>query len=255
MPSSNQYKLLRNGGVRAGDALSPRSAGRSGRYVASVDVPTPNFEELGHRPFSEPDLLALAQLLQDPAWPRGAMNIYSLEGFLVALLVMPLGLRTRVWMPSIWNEPDCKTPLALQVRTTYDEFLELLFGFMRRLDAGFQESPTRFELVLGSTDLRLSRSSEVRAKDWVHGFGQALALCPHISLQLDTAARTALHAIASHAIDSGSPSKANGETRISIQQAVWVLARARTSRGPLGGFPAAVKLPKRSGAVSGSVLP
>lgn len=255
MPSSDRYKLLRNGTVRASDAPnSPRNTGRSGRYVVSVDVPTPNPEDLGHRPFAEPDLLALTQLLQDPAWPRGAMNIYSLEGFLVALLVMPLGLRTRVWMPSVWNEPGWKTPLALQARDTYDEFLELLFGFMRRIDAGFAESPCRFELVQGSADIQLIRTAEVRAKDWVHGFGKALSLCPHINLMLHSTDRAALHAIASHAVDSVSASTTN-HRRMSIQQAVLVLAQARTSRGPLSAVPVIAKaVPRRSGALSGPVV-
>jgi hypothetical protein len=179
------------------------------------------------------------------------MNIYSLEGFLVALLVMPLGLRTRVWMPSIWNESGWKIPLALQVRETYDEFIELLFGFMRRIDSGFEESPPRFELVLGSADIRPSRTAGVRAKDWVHGFGQALSLCSHIDLMLHSINRAALHAIASHAVEPASAGTGNGETRVSIQQAVLVLAKARVSHGPLSAVPAVAKtLHRRTGAVA-----
>ncbi len=215
--------------------------GRSARYGKTDDLLAPQIEAIGHRSFTAHELDALARWLQQPGWPRGAMNIFALQGYLVALLVMPLGLRTGIWIPTIWNESGWKIPLALQAREKYDEFLELLIGFMRYINVGFQESPPRFELVQAPSDICRNRAAALRTQDWVHGFGQALAHCAHVNAFFDPTVRAALHAIATHATESDHANKTSSKTKISIQHAVLILAQARTSHGPLSGFPIETK--------------
>jgi yecA family protein len=161
------------------------------------------------------------------------MNIYTLEGYLTALLVMPLGLRPGIWVPTIWNENGWNIPLALQDREKYHEFMELLIGYMRSLNAGFSASPLRFETVLQSTGKWSSRHVSQSAEAWVEGFGKALHLCSHINHPLDANATAALHAIAAQAAESNRANRVNGKAGAIIRQAGLVLAQARTSHGPL----------------------
>ena len=62
-----------------------------GERVALV----PDIDECGQGPFTEDDLQALAQRLQDPRWTRGTRNIYGLEGLLTPGLAGPA--RAGLW--------------------------------------------------------------------------------------------------------------------------------------------------------------
>jgi yecA family protein len=219
------YRSIRTGGARALGASRSRSA-------KSTEIVAPQISTLGHRPFTKRELDALARCLQDSAWPVGSMNIYALEGYLTALLVMPLGLRTGIWMPAIWNENGWNIPFALQGREKYHEFVELLIGYMRSIDAGLTASPPKFDSVLESTTRWSSRAASLSAEDWVKGFGKALHLCSHLSLA-DEKVTAALHTIAAQASESTRASKTIEKISASIRQAVCVLAQTRVSHGPL----------------------
>jgi len=217
--------------IRAGTARL-RSSSRTSLSAKSNEMLAPQVLALGHRAFTKHELDSLARWLQDPIWPLGSMNIYTLEGFLTALLVMPLGLRTGIWMPAIWSENGWNIPLALQVREKYHEFMELLIGYMRSIDAGLQDTPPKFATVLESTSKWSSRPSSLSAQDWVQGFGKALHLCSHLNLS-DPNVTAALHAIAAQAEESNKINSTNGKAGAVIRRAVFVLAQARTSHGPL----------------------
>jgi yecA family protein len=229
------YRSIRTGGARS------LGASRSSRSAKSNEIVAPQIATLGHRPFTKRELDALARFLQESAWPVGSMNIYTLEGYLTALLVMPLGLRTGIWMPAIWNENGWNIPFALQDREKYHEFMELLIGYMRSIDAGLTASPPKFESVLSSTTRWSSRPASLSAEDWVKGFGKALHLCSHLNLS-DASVTAALHTIAAQANESIRVSKPIEKVNASIRQAVCVLAQARVSRGPLSELPVVTKI-------------
>ena len=88
-------------------------------------------------------------------------------------------------------------------------------------------------MTLGPVDIRQHYNAARRTQDWVHGFGQALRHCAHLTAVFDETVRTALHGIAAHAVGSSETNRTSGNTKFSIQQAVLVLAQSRTSRGPL----------------------
>ena len=216
------------------------SASRSSRSTKSTEILAPTIAALGHRPFAMQERDALAVWLQDSEWPLGSMNIYTLEGYLTALLVMPLGLRTGTWMPAIWSENGWNIPLALQAREKHTEFMELLVGYMRAIDTGFLASPPHFKSVLLSTGSWSNRHASLNAQDWVNGFGKALHLCSHLNLA-DANVNAALHAIAAQAAESNRANSTNGKANAIIRQAVLLLAQTRTSRGPLSD-PAVIKI-------------
>jgi yecA family protein len=215
-------------------------ATRSSRSAKSTEIVAPQVAPLGHRPFTKRELDSLARWLQDPVWPVGSMNIYTLEGYLTALLVMPLGLRTGIWMPPIWNENGWNIPLALQVREKHQEFMELLIGYMRSINTGLIASLPKFDTVLESTTRWSSRPVSTSVGDWVNGFGKALHLCSHLNLA-DPNVNAALHTIAAQANELNK-TKPIGKVSASIRQAVCVLAQVRTTHGPLSELPVVTKI-------------
>lgn len=234
MSISDSFRSIRSGSVRM--RTGNRGMGRSARYLATEDIPVPKLEEYGHRPFALPEREALSRWLEEPGWPRGTMNIYSLEGYLVAMLVFPLGLRASVWLPSIWNESaGWKIPLAIQAPERYGEFLELLIGFKRFMDVGLKASPPRFETVVAPST-RHDRPTALREQDWVRGFSTALNRCAHINVFNDTNVRAALYAIANHTIDSKRSNNRSNPAPMSIEHAVLLLAQARIARGTMDNF-------------------
>jgi hypothetical protein len=224
-----QIKLLRTGSVRSGAG----GAGRSARYKESESALVPDLEELGHGPFTEDDLKALAQRLQDPRWTRGTRNIYGLEGLLTALLVLPLGLRLGAWLPLIWNEGGWKVPAALQGVENSREFLDLTIGFMRFLDRGFCATPARYVSVVDTLASRYGVKPPHAQKAWAQGFGLAVSEVRYLDIPLDPAAQNSLLSIAMLAHPSSGPAVGRQTSRETLHQAVLSLVRHRTSRGAL----------------------
>jgi yecA family protein len=238
MPTSNQYKLLRHGGLRTGAARASRGMSRSGRYAVSADVLAPNIEEFGHRPFTEQDLQSLAQRLQDPQWPRETLNIYGLEGFLTALLVLPLGLRPGAWLPLIWKETGWKIPLVLQGADQFREFIESIVGFMRAIDSGLLATPLQFNSAVDTFAGSQRPKTHNAHQDWARGFGLAVSQSNFLKIPLDSMTHRTLYVIARHANPpSVAIQQCDRTSSSTLQQAVLLLAEGRTSRGPLGPLP------------------
>jgi len=236
MPDNDHYKLLRTGSVRVGAARSLRG-GRSGRYRESTHMLVPDIEAFGHQPFSTEHLRALAQRMQDCGSPRGALNIYGLEGLLTALLVLPLGLRPTVWLPLVWNESGWKIPVALQLPDRFCESLESMIGFMRMIDNGLRAAMPRFESTLDTLPADYRPKTLHALQDWAMGFGLAIKASSHLTVVPDSAVHRALYVIATHAKPATiSTHERRHGLSPALRQAVLTLANARTSRGPLGAL-------------------
>jgi yecA family protein len=238
MPNSTQYKLLRTGSVRGGTLQGPRG-GRSGRYGANTDILAPSIDEFGHQPFSQKHLLALSQRLQDPKWSRGSLNIFGLEGLLTALLVLPLGLRSGAWLPLVWNGSGWRIPLALQDGEQFSQFLESIAGYLRMIDRQLLAAPPHFESIVDTLPPRYRPKTAHALQDWARGFGLALSESNFSRVLPDSVTHRALYAIAMHAKPPAmSVHERSHASPSTWQQAVFTLAAARTSRGPLGALPA-----------------
>ncbi len=68
-----------------------RSALSKFRVTPDPALP-PDLRALGALPFTETQRDRLRNWLNEAGWPRGRMNFEMLEGYLVALLVWPVGL-------------------------------------------------------------------------------------------------------------------------------------------------------------------
>jgi yecA family protein len=197
----------------------------------------PKLSELGPQPFTAIERESLARLMREPAWPRGTLNIYGLEGYLTALLVWPVALQAGAWLPPIWNEQSWRVRPPIDTEDRYGEFLELVVGFLRTIDQGLLQSPRVFDHCLHvEADADLS----ARAHSWVEGFGRGLRQSAQARVSPDERTREAIGHIASLAEASRDTAQ---RAHIVLTEAVLALASTRASRGPLGALPKRVVVP------------
>lgn len=219
------------------DRLRSSTTRYSGREETPALLP-PKVSEIGHQTFASPEQESLARWLREPAWPRGTLNIYALEGYLTALLVWPVALQPGAWLPPIWNEEGWKVRPPIDTAPRYGEFLELVLGYLRKLDQGLLQTPSLFEpslhLPFNHDDLNL----EGRAQHWAQGFGRGIGQGVQARATLTPDARNAVRMIAAYATGEPCFSKAGmRHVNINLAHAVLTLADTRISRGPLGVLP------------------
>ena len=85
-------------------------------FHARADPPRllpPNPRDWGTLNFTPQDRAVLSALLADDGWPRATMDMAMLEGYLVALLVWPVGVQPGTWLPPIWGQKPCKDSKAI----------------------------------------------------------------------------------------------------------------------------------------------
>lgn len=229
-PADDATPLARRGATAAG-------AARTARHAVTVDVPTPNIEDFGHQPIDEQGVTRLAQELCSPAWPRGTMNIFTLEGLLTSLLVLPVALRPGVWLPLVWKETGWRLPVALQGGERFQGFMDLLVSLMRRIDDGLLGETPSFLTVLDKPALKQhTNSPQLPLADWINGFGIPIGLSENFKAKPDSVVNRTLFAIAMLGNPSAARIYQGHKPPPSLHEAVLTLASLRTSRGPLGAL-------------------
>ena len=201
----------------------------------------PKLSELGHQPFTAIERESLARMMREPAWPRGTLNIYGLEGYLTALLVWPVALHTGAWLPPIWNEQSWRVRPPIDTEDRYGEFLELVVGFLRTIDHGLLQSPRVFDHCL---HVKADADLKARAHSWAEGFGRGLRQSARARVPPDERTREAVGHIASLAALEPRSRDTAQRADIVLTEAVLALASTRGSRGPLGALPKPVVVPK-----------
>jgi yecA family protein len=232
MSTSDQYGFLRDGIW----SLGGRGANRRLRESASADLLTPDVVQMGHEPFTDQHMDELAQQLLDVRWPRGTLNICGLEGLLTALLVLPLGLRPATWLPLIWNESGWRVPPALQGVDAFYQFIEVIVGFMRRIDKGLLEVPPHLALTLSAPTAQAGPRLPNARQDWARGFCLAVSQSDNFKVRPDSIVYDALFAIAIHSNPSSASPRHGRRAPLPLEHAVLTLAATRATRGPLGGL-------------------
>lgn len=211
---------------------------RSNQHVETPTLLPPKLSEFGHQLFTSREQDSLAHWLREPTWPRDTLNIYALEGYLTALLVWPVALQPGAWLPPIWNEAGWRVRPPIDTVHRYEEFLELVVGFLRTIDQGLLQSPPVFEPSLRLTIGRDRPDVKTHGQHWAQGFGRGLRQGVQSRAAPTGDVREAVHAIAAYAAGQ-SPISRSGtlQADIVLTEAVLVLASTRSSRGPLGAFP------------------
>lgn len=221
------------------------SRSRSSGHLETPLLLPPKLSELGHQPFTSIEREALACLLSEPAWPRGTLNIYGLEGYLTALLVWPAALQPGAWLPPIWNAASWKVRPPIDTVDRYGEFLELVAGLLRAIDRGLLQTPPTFDHCLHLKAARDLPDLNARVQGWAEGFGRGLRQSAQARGSPDHGTREALRHIAAFAESKSCVTRGSAQRAgIVLTDAVLALSITRISRGPLGALPKHTVAPK-----------
>lgn len=212
------------------------------RFVMKALPPVllpPNLATLEVRPFTARDRQTLRTWLTEEGWPRGTMDLAMLEGYLVALLIWPVGITSGALLPPIWGETaGWRVPAKIAALEPFSTFVALVVGFLRDLDSRLGGSTTSLvpTLLADERGRRWPRSTGVT---WVHGFLQGLQQNVQGLQDRSPAARAAVTSIARYGSFEVAPTDARFAVVAKVlQEAIAVLTSERASRGPLGALKA-----------------
>ncbi len=209
----------------------------SAKAAPPVLLPPANLGGLETRPFTLEGHRTLSVWLAEAGWPRGTMDLPMLEGYLVALLVWPVGISSGAWLPPIWGEKSgWRVPAKIGAQETFDKFIELVVGLLRDLDSRLEDSPASVvpRLLPREPGHRQPRSTRV---SWAHGFLLALQQNTQGLRGRSDAARSAVTSIARLGSLEVAPTRASSSAVVAnITAAIVTLVSERRSRGPLGAL-------------------
>jgi yecA family protein len=199
------------------------------RQAEAATVLPPNLHTIGALPFTQKEQAALQQWLGEGGWPPGTLDIHALEGYLVALLVWPVGLPSGAWLPPIWGERGWKVPAKLAGPLMLDKFVAMVSAFLQALDDRLYSFPVPYVPAIAAP-ARRRPGERPDSCSWATGFLGALQHHTHAQglkyrSEAAKAAATAIAHCASLPPSSG--------TSAELGRAVYILAAERTSRGPL----------------------
>jgi yecA family protein len=218
--------------------LQRRLRSTSHKRAEPAPLLPPSLRELGALPFTPSDREELRAWLAEAGWPRGQMDISTLEGYLIALLAWPIGTTPGAWLPPIWGERGgWRVPAKLTAPDAYARFIALVVGFLQALDRELCAKPIHFSPTLSEPEAPL-RGRAAPGITWAHGFLRALQQnLQGLTWRSDTA-RSAVERIARYASHTSSTPAADPMISADLAESVSTLAAERPSRGPLGVFEA-----------------
>jgi len=133
--------------------LPRRKISRSSAGPDPALLRPPNLRTVGAVPVTRQDRDALGAWLAEGGWPPGVMDIATLEGYLVALLVWPVGLPAGAWLPPIWAERSgWRVPAKIASPDAYTKFIGLVIGFLQDLDRRLGARPPSFAPALSKSE-------------------------------------------------------------------------------------------------------
>ena len=117
-------------------------------YTEPIVLLPPNLLTVGALPFTVQDFESLDAWLAETGWPTERMDIAMLEGYLIALLVWPIGLSPGAWLPPIWGVRGWKIAAKIASPAAYEKFLALVIGFLQELESRLTASQRSRPFVL-----------------------------------------------------------------------------------------------------------
>ncbi|MEJ1964510.1 MAG: YecA family protein [Gammaproteobacteria bacterium] len=224
--------------------LPRRKISRSSAGPDPTLLRPPNLRTVGAVPFTRQDRDALEAWLAEGGWPPGRMDIATLEGYLVALLVWPVGLPAGAWLPPIWAERSgWRVPAKIASPEAYEKFIGLVIGFLQELDGRLGACPPSFVPALSETEPATRGHRPPPGISWAQGFLQALQQNSQGLTWRSAAARSAVARIASFASYSATATSPGINVAAELNAAVLTLVAERATRGPLGALEARRPVP------------
>src|ERR1700676_4055321 len=118
------------------------------RYSRARTLLPPNLRAMESIPFTAAEFASLDAWLAEDGWPDERMDVATLEGYLVALLVWPIELPAGAWLPSFWGVRGWKMAAKIDTTEMYDRFIALITGLIQELERRLAICPPRRTFVL-----------------------------------------------------------------------------------------------------------
>jgi yecA family protein len=205
------------------------------RYSRARALLPPNLRAMESILFTAAEFTSLDAWLAEGGWPDERMDIATLEGYLVALLVWPIEIAEGAWLPSIWGVRGWKVAAKIDSAEIYDRFIALVTGLLQELDRRLA-IPQRRTFVLAN-DAKIISTPYFAGAAWSTGFMTALYQYAAGLQSRSTASRSAVESIASYASLRSQPPSAMPAAAGALSAAIAILVEERVSRGPLGPLP------------------
>ena len=221
-------------------------------YAAPLLVP-PNVENLGSLPFTEHEFAQLDAWLAEDGWPIERMDMATMEGYLVALLVWPIELSSGAWLPPLWGIHGWKVAAKIEAPDAYGRFIALVIGYLQDLERRLSETMLHRSLVLDRERPTVS-TRHFAGSAWATGFMTALYRNSAGLHSRSAASLAAVEKIAGYASLRLADSSTMPGVAAAFSASVAVLVNERASRGPLGSLNAsdALRLKHRSKPAPGT---
>lgn len=127
-------------------------------------------------PLSDDELQELDNFLLFDVDCDESMTMDTLDGYLHAIVIGPITLTPRQWMPGIWGQGDSMMP-AVESLEKLNRILELVMRLFNSIIAGLEEQPREIYLRWGTRAYRGREYDD--AEGWAYGFCAGVKLCQH----------------------------------------------------------------------------
>ena len=122
-----------------------------------------------------PDRVELDHHLRDMRMPSGTMDLSTLEGFLVALIVGPGTPPTEDWLPKVWGGRRRRRASArVRFPRGYARFLELVLQYHAELAGQLANSPESFQPMF--SEAQFGGVPATIVDPWCSGFVAGMTL-------------------------------------------------------------------------------
>lgn len=125
-------------------------------------------------PLSDDELQELDNFLLFDVDCDESMTMDTLDGYLHAIVIGPITLTPRQWMPGIWGQGDSMMP-AVESLEKLNRILELVMRLFNSIIAGLEEQPREI-YPLWCTRAHRGREYD-DAEGWAGGFCEGVKLC------------------------------------------------------------------------------
>jgi len=201
------------------------------RYGQSApQILPPDLQSLGSIAFAPHDFIALDAWLAEDGWPAEHMDAAMLEGYLVALLALPIQLSPGAWLPAIWGIRGWKVAAKIATPEDYDRFLALIIGLLQELERRLTTTPRPPTFVL-ATDCSLLSTRYFAGAAWSTGFVSALQFSAAGLGSRSALSRAALEHIIAVASLRSKERSAMHRVAAELRASVGILMDERLARG------------------------
>lgn len=125
-------------------------------------------------PLSDDELQELDNFLLFDVDCDESMTMDTLDGYLHAIVIGPITLTPRQWMPGIWGPGDSMMP-AVESLEKLNRILELIMRLFNSIIAGLEEQPRDIYPRWGTRAYRGREYDD--AEGWAGGFCAGVKLC------------------------------------------------------------------------------